>query len=96
MRTVSAAPPIHRWEAGGWVEIAHPPHWLLQGCSELQLHILPRGQDFPWPSLAPQRNPLPGMAQVHDFPIQMGSDNKFLPLNLLKGSKLNNFMIIKK
>lgn len=36
------------------------------------------------------------MAQAHDFPTQMASDNKFLQLNLPKGSKLNNIIIIKK
>lgn len=37
-----------------------------------------------------RENPLPRMAPAHDIPIQMCLDNKFLPLDWLKGSKSNN------
>lgn len=53
-------------------------------------HWNPGGQDFLWPSWPLKESSLPRTAQAHDFSTHLGSDNKFLQLHLLKGSKLNN------
>lgn len=62
---------------GGWKLLMH-----LIGCSQVGQNwvftvYLP-GWDFHQPSWPLKENPLPRMAQAHDFTIQMGSDNKFL------------------